>query len=260
MKLFSKKITPFIVILAFILILVLLNIFQKETRNFFYSIFSPIQKYLWTTGSNFYEFLGGNLKKENSELRVKNQELVNQLSLLEELKKDNEELRTALELNLNKDFKLVFAEIIAKDISENSILIDKGSEDGISKDMPVINGQRVIFGRISEVYNNFSRIVMITAKNFTFDVKVQNKEIYGVVRGERAMNIRLDLVPRDSELQEGDVLTTSSLEGVFPKNLLVGTVGEIKKEDTKFFQTAEIKPFLDIKSVENLFIITNFKR
>lgn len=243
-----------------VLALIFLNFFQKETRNFFYSLFNPVQKIFWKAGNSFSGFFNGYLKKENLELNLKNQELLNQLSLLEALKKENEELRSALEVNLRKDFKLVFAEIIAKDISEDSILIDKGAEDGISKDMPVINGQKVVFGRISEVYNNFSRVALITGKNFSFDAKVQNKEIYGVARGEGAMNIRLDLVPRDSELQEGDVLTTSSLEGVFPKNLLVGTVGEIKKEDTKFFQTAGIKPFLDIKSVENLFVITNFKR
>lgn len=268
MKLYSQKRKNLIKILVsavlLIVLLFLLNFFNHEVKNFFYLISSPVQKLFWQTSTNFSG-------KEVSELRQKNQELLAQLSLLEQLQKENEQLRGALNLDLQKDFKLVFSQIISKDASEDSILIDKGGEDGISENMPVIDQQKALFGKISEVYKNFSRVSLISGKDFASDVKIQparsatdvaggNKDILGVAKGRGNFSLYLDLVPKDAEIREGDVLVTSNLEGRFPKDLLVGVIDKVIKEDPKPFQTAGIKPFFDLTVVDNLFVITNFKK
>jgi len=251
-------------IVIVVLLIIALNFFNRGIKNFFYTISTPIQKFFQQTADNVADFFGGSLRKEILELRLQNQELLNQLSLLEDLKKENQNLREALEINLQEDFQMTFAKIISKDISEDSLLIDKGFADGISKDMPVINQQKVIFGKISEVYKNFSRVELVTEKNFTFDAKVQNvsidgKEVYGVVRGEGNLNFYFDLISKEAIVKEGDVLVTSGLGGVFPENLLIGRIRAVKKEDTKPFQTAEVIPFFDLQEADNLFVITNFK-
>lgn len=257
----KRRIPKIIVIaLALILALFILNFFRSPVKNFFYLVSSPVQKLFWKMGDNVSALFNGSLEKEISDLRQKNQELLDQLSLLDQYKKENEDLRTALGLNLQKDFKMVFSQIISKDASEDSILIDKGAEDGIAKDMPAIDRQKVLFGKVSEVYNNFSRVVLISDKSSVFDAKVGNKEIYGVVKGEGGLNLYFDLVSRDADLQINDVLTTSVLGGKFPNDLLVGEIQKINKEDIKPFQTADIKPFFDLSKTDDLFIITNFKR
>jgi len=248
-----------IIILSIILALFVLNYFRLNIKNFFYLISTPIQKSFWWAGDNISKILGSDLRKEVSNLRVENLVLLNQTTLSETLQKENQELRAALDLNLQKDFKLVLAEVISKDSTANLILINKGAEDGILKDMPVINSQKVIFGKVSEVYKNFSRVVLITDESYTFDAKVQEKEIYGVVRGGGSIYLYFDLISREAELKEGDVLVTSNLGGEFPKDLLIGRVEEIKKEDTKPFQGANIKAFFDLKKTDSLFVITNFK-
>lgn len=260
---FTLKKNLALVIIVGILFLLVLNFYQKEVKNFFYLISSPFQKTLWKVGDNvsdFFETITERkaLKKENEELKLKNQELLAQIALLKELRKENEVLREALNIGLQKEFKLALAEVIGKDISEDLILINKGSEDGILKDMPVVTQGKVLLGKIGEVYKNFSKVILLSNQESTVLVKVEDGEIKGVVKGEGNFKILLDNIPLNQEIKEGDLVVTAALGGNFPKGLLVGQVKEVKKSDVEPFQQAEILPFFDIKELEIVFIITNF--
>lgn len=248
-----------VLIVVFFLVLNL-TLAGKEIKNFFYLISSPIQKTLWGAGervSDFFETISEikNLKKENQELKLKIQELLAENVALKELKKENELLREALGIGLEKEFKLVFAKIIGKDISQDSILIDKGSEDGISKNFPVITQQKTLVGSVSQVYKKFSKIRLISNKESSFDAKIFDTEIYGIVKGKGNFKLYLDLVPREEEIKEKALLVTSALSGLFPPGLLIGKISQIRKSDLEPFQVAEIEPAFNIKNLEELFII-----
>jgi len=262
MKLSSKKNNVLIIVVVVISAIFLLNFFQKDVRSFFYCISAPIQKVLWRAGERTSDFLGGIvrvkiLKQELDELKLENQELIAQVVALKDLKKENKTLRQALEVGLQKEFKLALTQIISKDISQDFILIDKGSEDGISKNMPVITQQRVLVGKISEIYKNFSKVMFVSNKESFFDAKIQKeeKDISGVVKGQGNFRILFDLIPREENLSQEDIVITSALGGIFPKGLLVGRIKEIKKSDVEPFQQAEIEPFFDVSQTETLFII-----
>ncbi len=266
----SQKYKILVIVIVGVLIIFLLNLCQKGLRDVFYLISSPAQKVLWRTGKGLSDFGKTiieirDLKKENTELKLKNQQLLAESSSLKELKKENEILRKVLEVGLKKDFELVLVEIIGKDVSQDFILINKGSKDGIQKDFPVISQQKVLFGKIDKTYENFSKVMLISNKNSVFDVKVQDSDqavaqkIYGVVKGKGNLDIFLDLISSEVEIKEGDILITSALEGNFPKGLLVGEIEKKKKNDIKPFQKAEVKPFFDITQAESLFVITNFR-
>lgn len=252
-----------ILIFAIIVIVILLfNFFQQEVKSFFYFISSPIQRTLWVAGDNISEFFGGiikskKIKEENENLKSHNQELLAEIAALTEFKKENEDLRNALGISLNKDFKLVFTQITSKDISQDYILINKGSEDGLSKDLPVVTSQKVLVGRINEVYNHFSKVMLISDKKSSFDAEILGRSVYGVVKGKGNFKIGLELVPRESEIKEGDLIVTIYLGGIFPKGILVGQINEIHKSDVEPFQIIDISPSFDIRNSENLFIILN---
>lgn len=268
MKFSSKKSKLLIGVLVLILVIFLLNIFQKNVRSFFYSVSAPIQKVLWGVGDRVADFFGAiikinSLKNELDEEKLENQELLSQIVTLRELKKENKVLREALEIELQKEFKLAFAQIIGKDISQDSILIDKGSEDGISENMPVITQQKALVGKISEVYKNLSKVMLISDKKSSFDAKIsvsdeEEKDIPGVVKGKGNFKIMFDLVPREEEVSRGEIVSTTALGGVFPKGLLVGQVKEAKKTDVEPFQEIEIESAFDIKNMETIFVITEF--
>jgi len=249
--------------------LVVLNLppLSSKVKNFFYLISSPIQKILWKTGdraSDFFETIANikNLKKENEELKLKTQELLVKNIEILELEKENKFLREALEIGLEKEFELIFAEVTGKDVSQDSILINKGSKNGILNNLPVIAQQKVLVGRVEEIYENFSRVILISDKESVFNVEIFRVDdenfvdnISGVVKGKGNFQLILDLIPKEKEIKEGDTIITSSLGGVFPKGLLVGQVQKIKKSDIEPFQQAEVKPAFDIKELEKVFII-----
>jgi len=258
----------FLLLIIAILVVFFLNsyregFYQKKIKNFFYSLSLPLQENFWRAGikiSDFFKTISdiNNLKKQNEELKLKNQELLSKIADLENLKKENEILRNALGLGLEKEFNLVMVKVIGKDISRDVIEISKGLKDGISKDLPVITSQKVLIGRISEVYDNFSRIMLISDKNSSFSAKISGSEVSGAIKGKGNFNIFLDFVPKEEEILPDETVITSALGGTFPEGLLVGKIKEIKKSDIEPFQQAEISPFLNINELDQLFVIVNF--
>jgi rod shape-determining protein MreC len=261
-----KKIIAVSVLLAIIVIVSNFTGFSKNIKNFFFLISSPIQKSFWQAGKNVSVYFAGILgvrilKKELDNLHLKNQELLSQIVTMIELKKENEVLREALGLGLEKEFQLMLAQIISKDISQDSILINKGKKDGVLEGWPVITGQKekVLLGKIGQVYDRFSEVILISNKKSSFDAKISDTEIYGIVKGEGNFKLYLDLIPKDKAIFEGkDVIITSALGGVYPQGLLVGEIKTISKSDTDPFQRAEITPFFNIKDLDYLFIITEW--
>lgn len=253
----------FILAIFIVLIILVSNKYQKEVKNLFYSASLPIQNFFWDLGkktSDFFEPILKikKLKKENEDLSIKNLELLSELSSLRELKKENEDLRKALDLGLEKEFKLMMVKAISKDISRDLIEINKGSKDGIKKDFPVITSQKVLVGNVAEVYENFSKVMLISDKESSLDGKISGKDISGLVEGEGSFKVVFKLVPHEKDLSKDDTLITSVLGGVFPEGLLIGKIQEVKKTDIDPFQTAEISPFFNLEDTDTLFVITEF--
>jgi rod shape-determining protein MreC len=243
-----------------VLILVGANFFQNDIRSFFYKISLPIQKTLWVAGNETSDFFAsiaysGDLKKQRDETNCRNQELLVEVANLEELKKQNEELRCALNIKLSDEFNLDMAQIAGKDISQDFILIDKGAKDGLNKGMAVITSQKVLVGKISEVYDVFSKVMLITNKDSSFDAQIRERGISGIIKGKGGLKLFFDLIPQDKEVSSGDIIVSSSLAGLFPDGLLVGKITDVKRNDIESFQQAGVEPSFDINSLSYLFII-----
>lgn len=240
--------------------LLFLNFYRNQAKNFLYSVFSPFQKVFWRTGQDFSDFIFLFLEikkqqKENDFLKLKNQELLSQQIRFKETEKENEALRKALGIELQKDFELAFSNVISKDIFEDLILIDKGFQQGISEGLPVITEQRVLLGRVSQVFQDFSKVSLISHKKSNFSAKIQDKEIQGMVKGEGNFNLSFELVLKTEQIEQGDILVTSQLGGIFPQGLLVGQIEKVEKRDIEPFQKAKINPFFEIEKIEKVFLI-----
>ena len=252
-----------ILILFLILFLSFSNIYQKEVRNFFYKISEPFQKFFWKAGQKFSFFIDAfteikTLKEENERLKKENQRLLAELSLLKEVQKENQILRKSLNLGLEKEFKLTLADVIFKDLSEDSILINKGRKHGIKEGLPVITQEKILIGRVFEVYEEYSKVLLISNKKSSFDGKIAEKEILGQVRGKGNLKISFDLVPREKEIKEGDLVETSALGGIFPSGLLVGKIKKVKGSDIEPFWKIEIFPLFELDKLNKVFIILEF--
>jgi len=264
---FVKVLTVFIYLFIFVGIL---NLFQNQIKNYFYLLSSPIEKTFWRVGSNTSGFFASlinakNTEKENESLKVENQNLLVRITALQEAERQNGAINEVIANDPQREFKLVLAGVAGLSSSQDIISIDKGSDDGISEGMPVISQQKVLFGKVLKVYKNFSEVELISNKNNILNVKIKNSDqsappTYGIVRGNSNLGIYLDLVLIESNINKDDILVTSALEGTFPRDLLVGRVKETEKNDLKPFQTIKIEPFFNVKEVENLFIITDYRK
>jgi len=251
-------------------VLVILNFFVSPIKNFVYTLSLPVQKTFWTAGESSSSFLGsffqaGSIKKENENLKTENENLLAQLAVLKSIEQGNQAQSEISVSCQNSGFKLLMAGVIGLD-DQDILSINKGSADGILEGMPVINQQNVLFGKVFKVYKNFSKIMLISNKNSVVNVKIQQSqdcedpEIDGVVKGKGGLNAYLDLVPIDKDINPQDVLVTSALDKSFPKDLLVAKITQKEKNDQKPFQQAQISLFSNVKSVDNLFVITNYKQ
>lgn len=261
----NKKRKVLTLILTIFILIIFFNIFQKNVKNFIYIISSPFQKAFWQAGKKTAGFLKTFAEIEKTRIKIEklakeNQKLTAEIAELKELKKENEILRKALGAGLQKDFKLSFAQIIGKDIYQDFILINKGAVDGISKDMPVISAEKVLLGKVGEVYKNFSKVMLISNKKMSFGVKIQNSDdISGAGKGKGNFKILIDFIPREKEILKGNLVVSDSLGGIFPNGFLVGKVKKIEKKDTEVFQKIEVECAFNIKELDKVFIITGKK-
>jgi len=237
-----------------------LNLISSQVREFATSISSPLQVSLWQAGKNISTFFGGgSLRTENEVLRQENFALLQKLIFLQDVERENEELRRMLDLGLAEEFRMVMAEVIGKNLVEDVITIRGGQNQGIQKGMSVIASGTIAVGKVVESFSDHARVQLISADEARTDAQIAGTETTGVVRGAGGQKLMFDLVPQEDELGVGDMVVTSNLGGVFPKNLLIGEITEILKAGSDPFQKASVKPFFSLKSLETVFVITSLR-
>jgi rod shape-determining protein MreC len=135
-----------------------------------------------------------------------------------------------------------------------SIVIDKGKADGISEGMPIVNAQGVV-GKISEVNDNLSRIILLTDPQFSVPVLVQRPRETGLLMGTLLGNCRLRFLSSDADIKIGDKVITSKLSSSFPEGLIVGRITGIRAKgefgDTEYI----VEPAVALSKLEEVLII-----
>ncbi|MEK7452662.1 MAG: rod shape-determining protein MreC [Patescibacteria group bacterium] len=260
MKLFS-----FLVVIVFLLIF--LSIFFKngKLQNIIFDVASIPEKAFFLIGDIFSSgfkiiFSLKNVVIENSSLRLENDTLVQKLVDFEKVKSENILLREQLSLSLTKSYNLLDVKITSFEPSNlfEFLIINKGKNDGLEKDMPVILTGNILVGKITDVYDDYSKVMLITDSNnkvnvISFsnqeDIESQNRSYSGVLSGYFGKSIFMDLIEKSSLVNQKDMIITSGLDGIYPENLIVGYVDVIKDDDNAVFKQAYLNPaFLPLDS------------
>ncbi len=253
-------------IIVLLVILLLFIIWQTPVRSFFYSLTRPIGEWLWQKGEHSSGFLFGwwhfgQISRENEQLKEENFALLSKLTDFYGLQEENEKLRKAMDLELKQEYQFIEIKVFSQKNGkeEETYLINKGQEDGITKGMPVINFEKMLVGRISEVYKNSSEMRLISHPSLKFSARIQGADIMGLAQGSGEKQLGLGLIPKEKKLEEGQILITDGLEGGFPAGLLVGRVRDIKRTDLEAFQEATVIPFFTLKDLSSLLVIINIR-
>jgi len=241
-------------IVLIFLILILLIIFNSffDFKNFFYSLGENTNITLWQKSAEKY-LSQKNQEEENKELIKENQRLTALLSQLEEVKSENEFLKDSLGLKDYDNNGLIIGRIVTKDYLADSILINVGSKEGVKEGFPVVISNNILLGKITDVYSNYSRVLLLTSKDNLTDVNVNNT--VALARGLGGNKIGLEMFPRENELNEDYLITTSPLGGNYPAGLLIGKVENIQNIDSEPFQKSDISLAYDIYLEDRVFVL-----
>jgi len=198
------------------------------------------------------------LKKTRSNLQ-KYESMAGEMS---ELKRENDRLRELLGMKERVEYASIPATIISKDPDNwfRTIIINKGSGDGIKVNMPVIayqGGQKAVVGTVIEVRGSISRIAPIISPTVRIGVKLQESRFPGLLCGYSGNSnlCKMDYISRAAYIRFGDMVITSGQGGVFPPGLLVGTVIKSYSLESSAYQRAIVKPVIDYNLIEDVFVI-----
>ena len=270
MKFLKNKLTVAIIVLSVAFLGLITITVKRETKGLESvagSALNPVQKVAYGINRGVKDFVDfflnfSSVKEDNKELTKKNRELEDKLTEYSDLADENEELKKILDFkDQRSNYDYIATNIIG--ISGSSILdgyiVDKGSDDGIEKGMVVIVGDGLV-GQVSSVGSNWSIVQCIVNENIAVSVMAQStKENTGILKGYRDSKgenlTKVYNLPADSNIQEGDVILTSGLGLLYPKEIRVGEVVSVEEDKVKVMKSAVVKPYVDFNKLDKLFIV-----
>lgn len=276
MNFFKNKLLTIVLVLCLAFtIFIGLSANKGENTGTFQEVVStalaPIQKYSYAAGqriSGVFSYITsiGSMKTENEKLQKEASDLKKKLVEFDKFKRENKELKSALKLkDANTNVNMLGANVIAK-ADDNwfyTFVINQGSNNGIKKDQYVVTGEGHFIGKIKEVSKNTSKVMSVLDEKANIPVKVQATGDTGIVSGigvaSTNKQAKVRLIPLESKVKVGDIITTSNItpdEDKVPyEGLIVGKVTKIEEEKKNFIKQLYIKPEVDLSKVENVIVI-----
>jgi rod shape-determining protein MreC len=202
-----------------------------------------------------YFFLRG-VRAENRQLK----EQIEQMRLKEvRLDEDAAQARRLQFLLAFKEqviAKTVPAQVIGSSGSDlsKSIYIDKGSDDGVAQDMPVITASGIV-GKVLRVYPSTSLVLLINDQTSGVGVLLEKSRLQGVVHGTPNGELMLERVMSDEQVAPGETVLSSGGDQIFPKGLPVGTVTHVSP-GREMFLNIKVKPAADLSRLEEVLVVT----
>ena len=236
--------------------------YLPELRQAFAIIIYPLQN-LANAPSAVYDaisefFASQHLTVENEDL--KQQHLIDhgQLQRLRALEAENAQLRKLLETAQRLESKAVMAEIlhVPRDPFNRKVILDKGSQSGIQPGQVVVDDVGVV-GQVTRNYPWLSEVTLITDKDHSVPVQVVRNGLRSVVSGTgKDGTLELRYVAVNTDIEEGDMLVTSGIDGVYPPGLPVAVVSKIERNPTYVFAQVSCTPAAGVGHYRQLLILS----
>lgn len=235
--------------------------------NFFEDPLSSVMGWTTTRVDTLLETFAG-----PEDLQAAQAEIEQLRMQVETLRRENEELREIEgEYQLMQDlfdrarespqFRRLTASVIGYDTSPlfRSIILDKGTEDGVFVGMPV-ESARGLVGQVYRTTNHSAMVILITDNISSIPARLGDSRATGVVRGGGLGGVMaMDWLDLEAQIQIGEVVYTSGLGGRFPEDMVIGRVTDLERREADLFQKAVIQPAVDFDSLEIVFVITDFR-
>ena len=169
----QKRLIAAAVVVIFMIPLI---VFESPIKNIFYYFATPLLEASWTAGASSSGFFTPllewkSLALQRNGVQKENEMLLARVASLQDSLKEFQQVKQVGENTAGDNFKLVAAQALGQDTSSDIILIDKGFDQGIAENMPVISSTKVVYGKVIKVYKGFSQVMLISNKSSVVDVK-----------------------------------------------------------------------------------------
>jgi rod shape-determining protein MreC len=269
-RLFHKK--AVILLVAVLLVLLLASSLAQGKYKFVFmekfitTVLAPVQSVVSSVGFTFrnISLSTGELMttyRDNKMLRAENEDLRQNSLNMTEIMAENARLQSMLDYKIGvPQFDLVVAAVIGRDPGNwtSTIIINRGSADGVAKDMPVVTPQGLV-GSVVSVYANTAKVHLLLDPRSAVGALVQRPEsrVAAIVEGNSGTPLapRMVNIARDADVIKGDKIITSGFGGIYPKGLLIGEVVDIVNEEGGLLKYAVLNTAVDFDRLEEVSVI-----
>ena len=145
--------------------------------------------------------------------------------------------------------------------AKNLIYLDRGKLQGVQKQMGVINGNGIV-GQVISVTDNYSAVMSVLSKDFKVSAKFKKNEFFGNMHwdGINSNTASMEDIPKHVPVKVGDTVVTSGFSQLFPRNIMVGTVSDVKMEADKNFLDIKLKLSTNFNSLSYVYVINNMRK
>lgn len=225
-------------------------------QNFIQGIFSAPKSWIYRTQRHIFT----SKKDEVAQLEEENKKLIGQMVDYKKIKEDNTALKSQMSLDEGASLKMIEASIVGYEGNNRrpgKLILDKGSEDGLKKNMTVVSEKNVV-GKIGQVTPKFSTVIVPLSPEFSDVGKTIRANTEGIISGQQDF-ILYDHILITDNIQNGDIVVTKGSTAVdgtgLRPDLVVGKVKAVSRQETQPFQTAEIESLIDYSKLTNVFVI-----
>jgi rod shape-determining protein MreC len=206
-----------------------------------------------------YLYLVG-VQKENERLRQRLEEVVQREARYQEALLALQRLEALLGLKRHLALPVTGARVIAYDPSlwSRAAIIDQGRSQGVETGHAVVALAGIV-GRIVEAYPHYAKVMLIVDRNSGADAMIQRSRVRGILQGRGGNRCSLGYVPKNADIQVGDLVLASGLGGIYPQGLVFGKVTAADKKGEGIFQEVEVNPTVDLSSLEEVLVVKTVK-
>lgn len=261
----TKIIISVVTLIILVTLIFISNTNSKQfgvANNVSTSIASPIYKFSRNKSlKNESETIGKDLNsilKENESLKNELEELRLKSNEIDVLKSKNNELAELLGIKESyKNYEGVPAQVVSRSMNnyEKTAIINVGEDKGIKEDMIVV-AAKGLYGRITSVSKNTSKVQLITDPASKITVRVGNSTESLIAEGSLENGLILTMLPLNSRIISEQYIYTSGMGGVFPGGIYVGKVADIIYKSNEANSYVTVNTAIDQNSVRNLLVLT----
>lgn len=162
-----------------------------------------------------------------------------------------------------QNYTYLTARVIRNTVNQpvNYVYIDKGSAQGIQKQMGVISPSGIV-GQVVGVTEHYAAVMSVLSKDFRVSVKFKKNEYFGNIHwtGNSTTTAVLEEIPKHVPVKVGDTLVTSGYSQLFPRNVMVGTVKTVKAEPEKNFQDITVNLSTGFGNLGYVYVVSSMSK